>query len=417
MEQTTTIKFPRLEPWQNDLFTAYQKNPKGKIFVTKSIRQVGKSATISLLLIYASVQQNHSKSKAVSPIWNQAAKLYDDTVNLIPSQLIARKNSSALTITLINGSYIEFSSAESGDNLRGYTVKGSGILAIDEAAYVIDDTFYGVLLPMTNVNRSDIFIFSTPERRSGFFFDLYMQGLSDDPKCVSFDWADKKRYDTSKYLDKETLEIYRQKTPANIFKSQFLGEWLDDGSGVFGDISHCLYKPDNISYKSCYFGIDWGSGQGQDYTVITVMDAEGSMLACHYFNDKDETATIQYIVSLARKWQPRKITVETNSIGQIYYGLLQKAIRTAHISVQVNGFTTTNESKDKIISRLQVAIQNSQIRLIDDEQLRLQFSCYEMTFSKAGKRVYNGKTGVHDDIVMATAICYNSITNGNYNLG
>ena len=85
-----------------------------------------------------------------------------------------------------------------------------------------------------------------------------------------------------------------------------------------------------------------------------------------YFNDLDETQTINKIIELARKWQPRKITVETNSIGAIYYGLLQKQIKANGLKSIVQGFTTTNETKDNIISGLQVHIQNKDITLKTD---------------------------------------------------
>lgn len=39
---------------------------------------------------------------------------------------------------------------------------------------------------------------------------------------------------------------------------------------------------------------------------------------------------------------------------------------------------------------------------------------YEMTYSKTGKRVFNGATGHHDDLVMSLAIGYNSINSGEY---
>lgn len=72
-----------------------------------------------------------------------------------------------------NGSTVLFKSAESGDNLRGMTVRNSGILCIDEFAYIKKDFFYGVLLPMCNVFHSSVFGFSTPRTKEGIFFELY----------------------------------------------------------------------------------------------------------------------------------------------------------------------------------------------------------------------------------------------------
>lgn len=406
-----TIKLPPLEPWQRDLFDIYEANDKGKIIVTKAVRQVGKSICMSLLVIAASIKEPRSESKVVLPIYKQAEKAYEKLCD-IGAPLITKQNASGLKVTFINGSTVEFSSAESGDNLRGFTVRRSGILAIDEASFMDSDFFYSVLLPMTNVFKSDIFIFSTPKARQGFFYDLFEQGTKDDPKVISVDWT---KYDTSKYLDAETLEIYRKKLPRSVFRSEYLGEWLETNESVFADFQDLFINKatENGIY---YFGIDW-SGQGQcDYTAISIFNSLNEMVDIVYFNDLDETQTLNKIIELAIKYKPKKITVETNSIGNIYYGLLQKAVRQAKLPIIVQGFVTTNDTKDEIISDLQVAIQNKDIRFKRDDELERELNNYQLTFSKTGKRVFNSRNGFHDDLIMATAICLNSMKKGQYTI-
>ena len=406
-----TIKLPPLEPWQRDLFDIYEANDKGKIIVTKAVRQVGKSICMSLLVIAASIKEPRSESKVVLPIYKQAEKAYEKLCE-IGAPLITKQNASGLKVTFINGSTVEFSSAESGDNLRGFTVRRSGILAIDEASFMDSDFFYSVLLPMTNVFKSDIFIFSTPKARQGFFYDLFEQGTKDDPKVISVDWT---KYDTSKYLDAETLEIYRKKLPRSVFRSEYLGEWLETNESVFADFQDLFINKatENGIY---YFGIDW-SGQGQcDYTAISIFNSLNEMVDIVYFNDLDETQTLNKIIELAIKYKPKKITVETNSIGNIYYGLLQKAVRQAKLPIIVQGFVTTNDTKDEIISDLQVAIQNKDIRFKRDDELERELNNYQLTFSKTGKRVFNARNGFHDDLIMATAICLNSMKKGQYTI-
>lgn len=403
------VVLPKMEPWQKDLYELYTDFEHEKIFIIKAVRQVGKSAMISMLTIIASLKEPKSASKIISPIYKQAEKLYEDTAR-IAGPLIAKQNNAGLKLTFINGSFVEFSSAESGDNLCGFTVKRSGILAIDEAAYVDDDTFYSVLLPMTNVYKSDIFIFSTPKARQGFFYDLFMQGTQQDPKIISVDWS---KYDLSKYLDKETLEIYSKKLPRAIFRSEFLSEWLETNESVFADYSD-LFTDTYTANNTYYFGIDW-SGQGQnDYTAICIMNSLHEMVDIVYFNDLDETETLNKILELALKYKPKKITVETNSIGNIYYGLLQKMIRRAMLPIIVQGFVTTNDTKDDIISKLQVEIQNKTIKLKRDDELDRELSNYQLTFSKTGKRIFNARNSFHDDLVMATAICLSSLETGQY---
>lgn len=77
---------------------------------------------------------------------------------------------------------------------------------------------------------------------------------------------------------------------------------------------------------------------------------------------------------------------------------------------------TTNDTKDEIISALQVAIQNKDIRFKRDDELERELNNYQLTFSKTGKRVFNSRAGFHDDLVMATAICLNSMKKGQYTI-
>ena len=60
--------------------------------------------------------------------------------------------------------------------------------------------------------------------------------------------------------------------------------------------------------------------------------------------------TIEIVKKLAFKYKPNRITVELNSIGNVYFSFLRDSIK--EYNVPVIGFTTTNSSKDKIISKL-----------------------------------------------------------------
>ena len=83
-------------------------------------------------------------------------------------------------------------------------------------------------------------------------------------------------------------------------------------------------------------------------------------------------------------------------------------------NIPLVGFYTDNNSKDKIISKLQVAFQNNKITIYTDPELMDELQYYELTYSKTGKRVFNAKAGHHDDLIMSLAIAYNSIKSGDY---
>lgn len=73
------IVFPKLKQWQQDVYDAVKDSyGTGKIFVTKSRRQLGKSTLCNIILITFSLQHNGSKNYMIEPtiinveinIWN-----------------------------------------------------------------------------------------------------------------------------------------------------------------------------------------------------------------------------------------------------------------------------------------------------------------------------------------------------------
>lgn len=406
------LKGPKLFRWQSDVLHTLLSHWSGTIHTIKSKRQVGKSVLLENILLKTAIEHKSSDSYVVSPTNAQASKIFGELLKAIKNTPVYRgHNSSSLIITFSNSSHIYFKSAEQRDNLRGYTV--TGILCIDEAAYISDDVISDIL-PWVDANRSPVVFTSTPVGRQGMFYEFYMEGQADNKdKYFSYDWS---AYDTSALLSEERKEFYRRKLPKQKYTTDILGEFLDGDSSVFGeygDVMSDYYNPNNALI---YFGIDWGSGVGGDETAIAIMNSERQMIDIVHFNDKDETQTINEIIKLAVKYRPQKITVETNSIGRVFFGLLDKALKGGHLPIQLKGFNTSNDSKEKIINELQVAIQNKDITLKDSAALRTELSMYEMKISSTGKHIYNAKNGHHDDLVIATAICLHSISNGNYSL-
>lgn len=126
-------------------------------------------------------------------------------------------------------------------------------------------------------------------------------------------------YDTSMLLSTEQLNEYQRMLPKMQFLNEYMGQFMDANSEVFGDFEDLLIERNTASCIGVQFGIDWGSGTGKDYTAITIINDSKQMIDIVYFNDKDVKTTIDTIAQLAEKYKPLKITVEKNSIGQIYF--------------------------------------------------------------------------------------------------
>jgi hypothetical protein len=138
------------------------------------------------------------------------------------------------------------------------------------------------------------------------------------------------------------------------------------------------------------------------------------MIALYHFSDKDETQTINYIIELMKQYKPLKCMVETNSIGAVFYGLLDKAIKNNGLPVMLLKFATTNESKERIINRFQVLMQNKQVTILNDATLMTQLDMYEMKTTQNNKHTYNAANGYHDDCIIALLLALECINKGTY---
>lgn len=401
----------RLFDWQADVHNGLLKNGRGSHYIhcVKSKRQVGKSHLILGELLFFAINFAKTVNGCISPTMNQVRKIYKEILKVTEnSGVIKKKNDSLLEIEFINGSTILFKSAEQRDNLRGYTY--SGILCIDEAAYISDE-IYGIIKPSTDVHRCPILMVSTPKFRVGFFYQTYQQGLDGARGIKSYDFCN---YDTSALLTPEALELYKQMLPSNQFKTEYLGEFLDADGCVFTHFKECC-KPIVGDYKSIYVGIDWATGTGNDYTVLTGINERGEQIFLTYFNNKTTTEQIDYITAYLSKYMPsiKVMMCEDNSIGLPMINNLREKL-SASDGKKIQQFTTTNKEKARVINQLQVAFEQQKIRLINDDKQLAQLGMYEAKYNhQTGNVTYNAPAGANDDICIALCLAWEAKQHNN----
>lgn len=400
------MQFPPLEDWQRPVMTDI-RNSERDIYVVKAKRQVGKSILAEVAVLFKAMSKPGSISVIVEPTLSQGRRVFKQLIKSIggdSSDVIKSANATLLEIEFINGSSVLFKAAEQRENLRGLTV--SGILVIDEGAF-IDEDIYEILYPCVDANLAPILIISTPLFSSGEFWRRYQEGLTDNPVIKSYDWS---KFDTSKYLSKEKLEYYRERLSPLRFRSEYLGEFILEGSYVFGNIDSSIGE--FSTEEPVFGGLDWGNGGENDYSVLTLLDKDGNIVSIHAVNNLSPTQQIEYFSDIINSLHLKTVQVELNSIGTVYRDMLQGRVGTF-----IQGFNTTNESKRRIIEQLITAVQNNKIIIPADEELLKELRLFNIEKTKTGY-TYNGR-GAHDDYVMALAFAYDAYLNnyGNFSIG
>ena len=378
----------------------------GKVYVVKARRQVGKSILVEQELLRFAINFARTTNACVSPTLSQARKVFQDIIDCIcDSGVVKKKNETLLEIELINGSRIFFKSAEQRESLRGYTI--SGILCIDECAFISDDIF-NTVIPWCNVHKAPILLTSTPKFKEGFYWSYWNLGLDPDNENVqSFDFND---FDTSMLLAPDKLEEYRKILPSGQFRTEYLGEFLDADGIVFQGFKECVGFSE--SYQKLYVGIDWGTGNGEDSTSISVLNERCEQVFYFNFNDKNTTSQIEFISEFLNRHRGviKLVVPELNSIGTPMTELLRGKCPW----VKIEGVTTTNTSKCDMVNALQVAFEQGKIKILDEERQLRELSMYEAQFNPKTKNItYNAPRGHHDDTVIALGLSLTAYSTAN----
>ena len=392
----------------------------GKIVTVNSSRQKGKSYLISNLLLYFAINFSKTNNYCVSPTLKQSKAIYKVIMDAISSSGIVRtKNGTDLTITLINGSTINFKSAEQRTALRGFT---ADFLCIDEAAFIPDEIFY-LILPWADAKKAPILMTSTPFVKGGFFFNYFNYGLEHTHNTVTINWSDPKYKESiEKILPPEKLEEYRSVLPKNVFRTEYLGEFLDDDGSVFTGVKECLKDAVIAPYDRLYVGLDFSNQGENDDTVISIFNQDGEQVFLKYFNN---LSPLKQIVKIVDELEPYAdqidvISCELNSIGTPYTDLIKE--KSQLLADKVMGFQTSNTSKNAIVLNMQTALENKNVTLLPDDKEIRQFGFFTATYNPKTRNVsYAAPQGLNDDLVMATLIAYDAYKNGteigNYNIG
>ena len=397
-----SVTLPKLYSWQKDTLDLIEANP-GKWFIIKSVRQKsGKTYLLENLLIKTALEKPGSKSFMISPTNAQNLRIFTE-ISRATTDLLRKANGSSMLIEFRNGSVIQFRSGESGDSLRGYTVKRGGILAIDEGAFLSREV-YEIVMPLVSKEGCTLVIASTPDSMDGMYYSLW----SREDGVIRIDWSD---YINQMY-SKEELDFYRSVYSDRRFRTEILGEFAVGEGTVFSGIANCVSPVELTQKGNLVAGIDFGSGNLQDSTVITFIDEDLQVIAQYDTNDKPPMEQIDWLARLLLDYKPVRVLAEKNGLGSVYFDALKQKCPI------VTPWITTNDSKTAIVDDLAAHIEKGRIKFQPKcEKLLEQLQVYRETQSSTGKRVFNAPPGKHDDFVISTALALRARKSGRYSIG
>ena len=324
----------------------------------------------------------------VSPIYKQAEKVYDEMVKAFINTNMIKSNAQKLLIETVNGSTIQFFSSERYDNIRGFTFD---YLVCDEFAFMAEQAWTEVLRATVLVKGKKVLLISTPKGKNHFYNLFNLDGTN--PQYKSF-----KQTSYDGLAAKDEIDGARETLPENVFKQEYLAEFIENGAGVFSGLK---INDSPSKTESYYGGIDLG--RAEDYTVLTILNESGEMVYCDRWRQKSWQWIINEILPVLNKYKANTY-IETNSVGDAIFEQIKVHWK------QLYPFYTSSQSKSNIIEALQVAIQNSGFTILTNDWLKKEFEVFSYEYSKATRSIkYSAPPRFHDDGVMSCAIAYHAL--------
>ena len=377
---------------------------KEKFHIATIGRQWGKSMMGMNLALYWMINEGPCKVLWVSPVYSQASKVHKELYQAIATSGIVKTNNfSDNTITLQNGSEIVFRSAERYDNIRGMTMD-YGIL--DESAFMKEDAWREAIRPVFAVRGKKILFISTPKGKN-YFYELFQLGKSpDNTRYKSYTGSS---YQTP-YISSEEIEDAKKTLPDNVFKQEYLAEFIDSGGEVFSNLDKIELERYPKPQGKVYCGIDLA--KQEDYTVATFIDSTGVVVDIYRDNKKTWAQITNELVKHIKKWNATTL-VEVNSIGDVIFEQIKNQWQDTH------PFVTTAKSKNEIIEGLILDVNDQRIKIPSKglfPALQHELSVFTYEYNPKSRSIrYGHPSGQHDDTVISLALAnYNRKQNKNY---
>jgi hypothetical protein len=233
--------YDSLDPWQERFLRSKRKHK-----ILNCSRQAGKTTVNAVDCLHTAIFEPGSMIVVIGPAERQSKEFFRTVVegfnNLGYYDFQAGLASDRkLGMELPNGSRIEALPGASPQTIRGF--KKVRKLVLDEAAHMKDDLYHAVR-PFLMASSGDLHLLSTPNGKSGFFFETWMSALA-NPKG-RWETYRVNAYEVG-HFKTEDIEAEKKEMPGRHFRQEFMCSFEDTDDQVFSyeDIRDSMIDDDH----------------------------------------------------------------------------------------------------------------------------------------------------------------------------
>jgi hypothetical protein len=201
--------------------------------------------------------------------------------------------------------------------------------------------------------------------------------------------------------------------PEQIYSQEIMAQFIEGGGAVFRNFEVCIREDSYEQFKDgniYVMGADLG--RHEDFTVITVGDPNSRKIVyMERFNQSNWEYIKDRIKIVNESYGKPVCYLDSTGIGDPVAEDLIK------MGVPVSPYHMNAATKPVLINNLAVTIENRQIILPLDEEMKRELSAYTYKVTQNGHVQYNAPEGFHDDIVISIALCCYAMGTGATTIG
>ena len=329
-------------------------------------------------------------SQAQKVIWNGADGSGFRFLDHFPKQIIKKKNEADMIIELTNGSILQLVGADNINRIVGTNPVG----VIFSEYSIMKPEVWDFISPILTENGGWAVFVLTPRGQNHAY--KLMKQAQKNPKWhveilpVSY---------TNAVKQEDLLEQKLGMTQA-LYNQEYECDFTENASAVFKDIHKRTYPRDEWQHndEAMYkLGVDLA--KANDFTVITAIDLTTFKVAPQdAFNQIDYTLQKAKIEAAFYRYNKPPVTVDATGVGTpVVDDLLNKGIN-------IEPFTFTYNSRNELLTNLQILLEQDKIKIPDDPILLAQLEGAFWDTTAQGRTRITVPDDIHDDHLMSLAL-------------
>ena len=235
---------------------------------------------------------------------------------MIPRNIIAKKNEVRLEITLINGSEISLRGADNEDSLRGV---GLDFAVMDEFAMMKPNVWEEIIRPMLTDRQGKALFIGTPNGKN-HFWRLFLKGQAKENGFSSYQF----KTNNNPYIPRTEIKEAQEQINERFFRQEYEASFEDFTGLVWPEFDEKKHVIDSFEIPSWYefLGAIDPAMTGTTAALMIAVDESGNLFIFNEFYEQNKrvSETSQVIKGKVPRWliDPAAQAKTVNRNGQLY---------------------------------------------------------------------------------------------------